>query len=52
MHANGNYFQAGLPEGEIVEGVFTSGFEYGFHNDNQVVTFLKLENNQLVKEVK
>ncbi len=52
MYLHGNYFQAGLPEGERVNGILTSGFEYGYHNDNQVVTFLKLVDNELVKEIK
>lgn len=52
MHENGNYFQAGLQDGVRVEGELTPAFEYGYFNDNQVVTFLKLINSELVTEVK
>ncbi len=52
MHQNGNYFQAGLSDRERVDGALTPGFEYGFYNDNQVVTFLKIVNGELVKEVR
>lgn len=52
MHANGNYFQAGMQEGQRAEGLLTPGFKYGFYNDNQVVTFLRLDDSELVTEVK
>lgn len=52
LHRNGTLFQSGLADGEMVRGVLIPGLQYGYSNDNQVVTFLRIIGDELVEEIK
>ena len=52
LHSNGTLFQAGMKDGEPVPGILIPGLQYGYSNDNQVVTFLKIIESEIAEEVK
>ncbi len=47
MHRNGRYFQAGLRNGQMIEGQINEGYKYGSANDNQIVPIVRFKDSKL-----